>query len=129
MTDVVSIYVSILNQAIKTKKNSIYVPYTKMTYTLSSLLYQENLIYSYSIDFLTNLIKISLNQRNGMFIFSSVVRISKPSKKIYWNVNILKSKVIKEGRFYIISTNNGIITSNEAIKMNVSGEILMEIRF
>ena len=63
MTDVVSIFVSILNQATKTKKNSIYVPYTRVTYTLSSLLYKENLIYSYQINYLTKKIKISLNTR------------------------------------------------------------------
>jgi ribosomal protein S8 len=129
MNDVISLYVSILNQAIITKKSNIYVPYTRITYLLSSLLYKENLIYSYSIDFLTNLIQISLNQQNGKFVFSKIARISKPSKRIYFDINTLKSKVIKEGRYYIISTSSGLITSNEALKMNISGEILFEIFF
>jgi ribosomal protein S8 len=129
MNDVISLYVSILNQAIITKKSYIYVPYTRMTYLLSSLLYKENLIYSYSIDFLTNLIQISLNQKNGKFVFSKIARISKPSKRIYFDISTLKSKVIKEGKYYIISTSNGLITSNEALKMNISGEILFEISF
>ena len=66
---------------------------------------------------------------DGNFNFSKIIRISKPGKRIYWSLDILKSKVVKEGKFYIISTNNGIITSNEALKTNISGEILIEIFF
>jgi len=122
-------FFSILSQAIKTNKNMVYVPYNKITISLASLFYKENLIYSYNIDYLTNKIKLSLNKIDGVFIFHRISRISKPSKRIYWNINILKSKVIKEGKFYIISTSSVIMTSNEAIKNNISGEILVEICF
>jgi len=122
-------FFSILSQAIKTNKNMVYVPYNKITISLASLFYKENLIYSYNIDYLTNKIKLSLNKIDGIFIFNRISRISKHSKRIYWNINILKSKVIKEGKFYIISTSSGIMTSNEAIKNNISGEILVEICF
>lgn len=129
MNDIISIYSSILNQAIKTKKNTINIPFNKITLSISSLLYKENLIYSYNIDYLTKRIQIALIQIDGNFNFSKIIRISKPGKRIYWSLDILKSKVVKEGKFYIISTNNGIITSNEALKTNISGEILIEISF
>ncbi len=129
MNDIISIYSSILNQAIKTKKNTINIPFNKITLSISSLLYKENLIYSYNIDYLTKRIQIALVQIDGNFNFSKIIRISKPGKRIYWSLDILKSKVVKEGKFYIISTNNGIITSNEALKTNISGEILIEISF
>lgn len=129
MNDIISIYSSILNQAIKTKKNTINIPFNKITLSISSLLYKENLIYSYNIDYLTKRIQIALVQMDGNFNFSKIIRISKPGKRIYWSLDILKSKVVKEGKFYIISTNNGIITSNEALKTNISGEILIEISF
>lgn len=129
MNDIISIYSSILNQAIKTKKNTINIPFNKITLSISSLLYKENLIYSYNIDYLTKRIQIALVQIDGNFNFSKIIRISKPGKRIYWSLDILKSKVVKEGKFYIISTNNGIITSNEALKTNISGEILIEIFF
>jgi len=129
MSDIISIYSSILNQAIKTKKNTINIPFNKITLSISSLLYKENLIYSYNIDYLTKRIQIALVQIDGNFNFSKIIRISKPGKRIYWSLDILKSKVVKEGKFYIISTNNGIITSNEALKTNISGEILIEISF
>lgn len=129
ITDKVSNFSAILNQALKLKKNLICVPYTRLTLNLSSLFYKEGLIYSYKIDLKNNKISICLNQLDNSFSFSRLRRISKPSKRVYWTVSQLKNKVLKEGRFYIISTSSGIITSNQALTKNISGEIWMEIFF
>jgi ribosomal protein S8 len=129
IVDIVSNFVAIINQAVKTNKNTIFVPYTRVTLNLCSLFYREGLIYVYQIDYKENKIKICINQLDNNFIFFKVRRISKPSRKIYWPINKLKNKVIKEGRFYILSTNIGLITSNQALIKNVSGEIWMEICF
>jgi ribosomal protein S8 len=93
------------------------------------LLYKENLIYLYQLNYSTNKIKIHLNKLDDQFIFTKISRISKPSKRVYYKGEELRRKVVKEGRFYILSTNMGIITSNEAIRNNVFGEVIMEIFF
>ena len=127
--DNISNYVCVLNQAIKTNKTTLFIPYNRINFLISSLLYRENLIYLYQINYSTNKIKISLNKLDNQFIFSRICRVSKPSKRVYFKSEDVKRKVIKEGRFFILSTNKGIITSNEAIKKNVFGEVLMEIFF
>lgn len=129
MHDIISLFSCTLNQSLVTKKNVCVVPYTRVLLTLSSLLYKENLIYSYRIDLLNNSIIIFLNQLNNTSNIYRIKRISKPSKRIQWSTKQLSRKVIKEGRFYIISTSSGIITSNEALKLNISGEILMQLSF
>lgn len=129
MHDIISLFSCTLNQSLVTKKNVCVVPYTRVLLTLSSLLYKENLIYSYRIDLLNNSIIIFLNQLNNTSNIYKIERISKPSKRIQWSIKQLSRKVIKEGRFYIISTSSGIITSNEALKLNISGEILMQLSF
>jgi ribosomal protein S8 len=127
--DSVSNFVSLLNQALKTNKFIFYVPYNKINFNISSLLYKENLIYSYQINYLTKKIKISLNKSDDQYSFNRVIRVSKPSKRIYYNSSDVKRKINKENCFYILSTNIGVITSNEAVKKNTFGEVLMEIFF
>jgi small subunit ribosomal protein S8 len=127
--DNISIYSSILNQSLQTNKVILFVPLNRMNLLLSSLLYKENLIFSYQVNYYINKIKIHLNKLDNQFTFYRIRRISKPSRRIYIKIEELKRRAMKEGRFYILSTNIGLITSNEAIKKNISGEILMEIFF
>jgi ribosomal protein S8 len=127
--DNISIYVSVLNQSLQTNKTIFFVPLNRINLLISSLLYKENLIFSYQINYYFNKIKINLNKLDNQFIFYKVRRISKPSRRIYIKLEELKRRSIKENRFYILSTNIGLLTSNEAIKKNISGEILMEIFF
>jgi ribosomal protein S8 len=127
--DIISNFTAIINQAVKTNKNIIFVPYTSVTLNLCSLFYKEGLIYLYQINYREKTIKICMNQLDNNFIFRKIHRISKPSKRIYWTISQLKNKVMKEGRYYILSTNVGLITSNQALIKNISGEIWMEICF
>ena len=78
MHDIISLFSCTLNQSLVTKKNVCVVPYTRVLLTLSSLLYKENLIYSYRIDLLNNSIIIFLNQLNNTSNIYQIKRISKP---------------------------------------------------
>jgi len=125
--DIISIFSSKLNQCIKNNKYIFSLPLTYISLIISSILYKDGFISKYKIDKQKNIIIISLNKIDDFYPFSKVKRISKLSRKVYWPVSILKSKIIKEGRYYIISTNIGIISSIEALNKNISGEILIEI--
>lgn len=125
--DIISIFSSKLNQSIKNNKYIFSLPLTYVSLMISSILYKDGFISKYEINKKKNIIIISLNKIDNFYPFSNVKRISKLSRKVYWPTSILKSKVIKEGRYYIISTNIGIISSIEALNKNISGEILIEI--
>jgi ribosomal protein S8 len=125
--DIISIFSSKLNQCIKNNKYIFSLPLTYISLSISSILYKDGFISKYQIDKRKNIIIISLNKIDDFYPFSKIKRISKLSRKVYWPVSILKSKIIKEGRYYIISTHIGIISSIEALNKNISGEILIEI--
>ncbi len=125
--DIISIFSSKLNQCIKNNKYIFSLPLTHISLMISSILYKDGFISKYEINKQKNIIIVSLNKIDDFYPFSNVKRISKLSRKVYWPISILKSKVVKEGRYYIISTNIGIISSIEALNKNISGEILIEI--
>jgi ribosomal protein S8 len=57
--------------------------------------------------------------------------VSKPSKRIYWNLTMLSKHYRKHAfaSFYVISTSQGLMTSNDALLgKNISGEILCRIK-
>jgi len=51
--------------------------------------------------------------------------VSKPGLRVYMGVDELGKT--KGPTFYILSTSKGVMTSNEAIKKRLGGEIIAEI--
>jgi ribosomal protein S8 len=76
-------------------------------------------------------ILVYLKYKNRKPTVLNIKTISKPSKRVYWNLNVLSKNYRKHAisNFYIISTSKGLITSNEALlRRSISGEILCEIK-
>lgn len=57
---------------------------------------------------------------------SGIRRISKQSLRTYWQARDMRSSKRGLGT-YIISTSKGVVSSEEARKMNMGGEVLCEI--
>ena len=120
-------FASILNQAIKHNKNICMVPLTNMNLEILKVLYANGFIYSYTLDYKKLKVLIALNIIGDTNSMKQIKVISKPSKPIYYTVRQLKNRIVKEGRFYILSTSSGIISSESALKLNASGEVWFEI--
>ena len=115
----------------KSRLLSIKVLKNKLTLNFLILLYKIGLIRSFFILNNENKILVYLKYRNNKPIFYSIDLISKPSRRIYWSLNMLSYNYSKYSfsTFYIISTSQGLITSNDAIlSKNISGEILCRIK-
>ena len=72
-----------------------------------------------------------LKYKSNKPVIYSIDLISKPSRRIYWTLNLLSHNYSKYSfsTFYIISTSKGLITSNDALlQKNISGEILCKIQ-
>lgn len=111
---------------------SIKVLKSKFIINFLYLLYKMGLIKSFHILSKENLILVYLKyKKNGKPLIHSIDLISKPSKRVYWDLNVL-SRYYKKyafSTFYIISTSKGLITSNEALLYkNISGEVLCRIK-
>lgn len=120
-------FASILNQAIKHNKNICVVPLTNINLEILKVLYANGFIYSYTLDYKKLKVLIALNIIGDTNSMKQIKIISKPSKPTYYTVRQLKNRIVKEGRFYILSTSSGIISSESALKLNASGEVWFEI--
>lgn len=120
-------FASILNQAIKHNKNICKVPLTNVNLEILKILYANGFIYSYTLDYRKLKVLVALNIVGDANSMRQIKIVSKPSKPIYYTVKQLKNRIIKEGRFFILSTSSGIISSESALKLNTSGEVWIEI--
>lgn len=118
--------------AYKAHLTSIKVTKTKLTIQFLYLLYKIGLLKSFYISTTGNTILVHLKyKKNGLPLIHSLDLISKPSKRVYWNLTTLSKNYRKHAfsSFYIISTSKGLMTSNEALLYkNISGEILCKIK-
>jgi len=61
-------------------------------------------------------------------ILKKIEIVSLPSKKIYINLYKLRSLIYKNRTsFFLLSTSKGILSSDDALKLNIAGEILFKI--
>ncbi|MND76567.1 30S ribosomal protein S8 [compost metagenome] len=120
-------FASILNQAIQHKKNICVIPLTRINLDILKILYNNGFIYSYTMNQKNLKIVVALNIVGDINTMKKIKIISKPSKPIYYTIKQLKNCIIKEGRFFILSTSSGIISSESALKLNTSGEVWIEV--
>jgi small subunit ribosomal protein S8 len=69
------------------------------------------------------MIKIAYKRKEP--VLSNIKIISKPGMRIYMGKDKLKNH--KSPTFFLLSTSKGILSSSEAIKKGVGGEVLAEI--
>ncbi len=98
-------------------------PYSSMKEAILKVLKKEQYIVGYTCDKKAKMIKIDIqNSRN----FSKIVRISKPSRRLY-----VKSKNIPRPKSgygtVIVSTPKGVLSGEEARRSNIGGEIICEV--
>ena len=120
-----------LKLAYKCHLISIKVLKNKFSIKFLNILYKIGIIRGFFILENENKILVYLKYKNKRATIYDIKVISKPSKRVYWNLNLLSKNYRKHAisNFYIISTSKGLITSNEAIlKYSLSGEILCQIK-
>lgn len=67
-----------------------------------------------------------LYDERGEGRLSGLRRISKQSQRMYWRARDMRSSKRGLGT-YVVSTSKGVVSSEEAKKMNIGGEVLCEI--
>ncbi len=126
MNDPISdFFIRIVNAQAVSRK-IVFIPFSKMKFSLASLLKTKGLIK----DFVkrgkkgNKTIKIVLGYENGRSLISGFKRISKPGRRFYEPYSNLR-KV--KGGYSIVSTSRGLMTSEEAKKRKLGGELLVKI--
>ena len=126
ITDTLSNFFSKIKNGYLAKKYKITQYKSKQIINILNILIKEGLIKSYQISKKkNNIIYIYLKYKDNKSIIHQIIRISKPSKRIYIkNKDLFK---IKKRGIYIISTSYGVITDLQAKKLNLGGELICNI--
>ena len=110
----------------KCKFGSIFVLRSKKIIKFLDILYLEGFISGYSLCTDRNKIKVLLKHiRGGEGALREIKSISKSGKRVYISVkNLWLLENISKTGCFILSTSKGMMSSNEALKQNVGGELL-----
>lgn len=118
--------------AYKARMSYVKVNKSKLIIKFIYLLYKIGIIKSFHILLKQNLIIVYLKyKKNGQPLINSIDLVSKPSKRVYWNLTMLSKNYRSHSlaTFYILSTSKGLLTSNEALlQYKISGEVLCKIK-
>lgn len=124
-----------LQVSLLTKKNIIYCRNTRISSKLCSFLLNQGLIHKY-IAISNSKYELWLKSSQNLKLIKSLHLISKPSVKKYYSLYKIKTLLWKNKNYiYLISAPhtqcsqllNNWITQQQAVNLNVGGEILLKI--
>lgn len=124
MTDPIADMLTRMRNALKAKKTEVNIPTSKLKFEIAKLLVKEGWVET--VKEKDNNINITFKYEQGNPAISSLKRVSKPGCRIYTKHNEIPIVLGGLG-IAVISTPKGIVSSNEARKKGVGGEILCEI--
>jgi small subunit ribosomal protein S8 len=128
MTDPISDMLARIRNAFSVKKTEVYIPHSKMKYSLAKILEKEG--YVGRVESMTRAkfpeIRIELAYRNERSAISTIKRVSKPGMRIYKGATELPHVLSGIG-MAVISTPNGLMTNKEARARRLGGEVICEI--
>ena len=112
------------------KHDKIDMPYSKLKYKIISILKEEGYIKNYKeieVKGSFPLIRVYLKYAsNGKPLINGLKRISKPGRRVYRGAEELP-EVLRGLGISILTTNKGVMTSQQAKKEGVGGEILCSV--
>lgn len=124
LTSTLSNFLSNLKNHALSKKTILKQQKTKQIIQLVNLLVNEGYIKGYYLSE-KNMIHVMLKYNHNQAVIYQIQQISKPGKRIY-----IKNKWLYNNKtlnLYIISTNKGFVTQNQALQLNLGGELICKI--
>jgi len=100
------------------------IHFSKFMLEIIVILRNEGFIRGFSVG--NKRIKVFLKYSKEQPTFTNVHLISKPSRRVYYNLSNLIKKNTQTGTF-IISTSQGLLTSTDALHKNLGGEAVCYI--
>ena len=124
MQDTISDMLTRIRNAQMAYMETVLIPSSKIKLEIARILKEEGYILYYETD--KKNIKIKLKYFKGKPVIDKIKRISKPSLRIYQGKDQLK-KVANGLGIAIISTSRGVMTSYEAKKKGIGGEVICTV--
>lgn len=114
--------IRIKNANLSGEKTVQFLPY-KFVVSVAKCLMKEK--YLREVDISEGMLRVSLNYHKKESVLTDIKLISKPGLRIYMKIEDIQKK--KGPSIYILSTPGGIISSKEAVKKKIGGEVIAEI--
>lgn len=126
MTDPISDMLTRIRNAQLAGQREVVVPYTKLKYALATVLEREGWITGLAALEQNTKLKLLLKYDGATPVIGMLKRISTPGRRVYVSRHDLPTVVNGLG-MAIISTTKGLMTSDEARKAKLGGEVICEI--
>lgn len=127
--DTVGEFLTRIRNAGASRHEKLDVPASKMREGIAKILVEEGMLRSYKVarDSKQGVMRLYLKyDDHGSHAISAIDRASRPGRRLY-----VKSGAIPQVRsglgFCILSTNKGLMSSKEAQKQNMGGELICRI--
>lgn len=105
------------------RRKTVVIPYTKMIHSVSEVLKKEKYLEAVEKTGSDLSVKIAYFKKEPLLMQLKLV--SKPGKRVYAKADIFRNH--KGLSFFIVSTPQGIMTSKEAGRKNIGGEVIAQI--
>jgi small subunit ribosomal protein S8 len=129
MTDPIADMLSRIRNALMVERPFVDIPTSKLKVGIAEALQREGFIWDFEVvdEKPRSVLRINLKfGPNGERVIQSIRRVSKPGRRVYSSIE--KTPEVLQGLgVFILSTNQGVLSSREAKAKNVGGEILCEI--
>ena len=127
--DTIGNFLTIIRNALMVSKPYARVPYSNLKYQIALILKEEGFIWDVRIDEENKPQKslvLTLKYVEGESVIHEIVRVSKPSRRMYKGVTNLQPVIGGLG-VSILTTNRGIVTNKKARQLGVGGEVLCTV--
>lgn len=127
MTDPIADMLTRIRNIILVGKTEVSVPSSKIKLDICAILKHEGYIADFSASkAFPSQITIRLESNAGTYPITSLVRVSKPGRRIYSGSHDIP-RVLSGHGIMIISTPKGLMTDREARKQGLGGELVCKI--
>lgn len=128
MTDTLNDTIVRIKNALMRKHQKVIVINSRLIRNVLTILKNEGFILDYSIN-PQNIFQINvlLKYAEDKPIIKNIVKISKSGSRVYSSVTDLKNFVKTPFDICIISTSRGLLTHNDALVLNLGGEVLLRV--
>ncbi|MFH0838223.1 MAG: 30S ribosomal protein S8 [Patescibacteria group bacterium] len=125
VTDPIADLLTRIRNAVKAKHSKTIVAYSKLKVAILEVLKQNKYVDDFKVIKVGNFDQIEISM-NNVHTSLNLKRVSKPGQRIYIKKGDLKP-VLNGYGIGVISTSRGIMTTSEARKNGLGGELLCEI--
>ena len=126
--DVIADFLTIIRNGVSRSKSSVEIDYSKLRYEIAQILKQEGFVSDVVLEEKESgaTIKVVLKYVEGESAIHEIVRVSKPSRRVYTSIERIKPVIGGLG-VNILTTSKGVMTDKTARQNRVGGELICTI--